>query len=180
MAFVQKTWKARAGTGLNKYSDGLGNTLTLTNTPDTISQAGDSFTATNMNDLESRIATGFSTLPGVKAGTLTIDGQSAPCVYFKSDTAAMLFFGFNNPATQQVSSLTLPAELQGYDTGKTTFGNLKAFITGNAVTNIALKTVITGSGAGTDLAFINAMQMPYNMAYSGCTMFGSIALTYTV
>lgn len=179
MSFVQKTWKARTGTGLNKYSDGHGNTLTLTNTPDSVSQAGDSFTATNMNDLEGRIATGFSSLPGVKTGTLTIGTYTAPCVYLKSPTAAILFFGFNNPNMSSVNKITLPSELQGYNTGTAVFGSLAAFVTGTSVNNIALKTVTSGTGAGTDLAFITAMMMPYSLA-AGSTIFGSIALTYTV
>lgn len=61
MAYQSKTWKNRAGTGLNKYKDSVsGNTLELTNTPDSVTEAGDAFSAANMNDLESRIANGFA------------------------------------------------------------------------------------------------------------------------
>lgn len=61
MAYQAKTWKNRAGTGLNKYKDSVsGNTLELTNTPDSVTEAGDAFSAANMNDLESRIANGFA------------------------------------------------------------------------------------------------------------------------
>ena len=61
MAYQSKTWKNRAGTGLNKYKDSVsGNTLELTNTPDSVTEAGDAFSAANMNDLESRIAAGFA------------------------------------------------------------------------------------------------------------------------
>lgn len=61
MAYQSKTWKNRAGTGLNKYKDSVsGDTLELTNTPDSVTEAGDAFSAANMNDLESRIANGFA------------------------------------------------------------------------------------------------------------------------
>lgn len=61
MAYQAKTWKNRAGTGLNKYKDSVsGNTLELTNTPDSVTEAGDAFSAANMNDLEIRIANGFA------------------------------------------------------------------------------------------------------------------------
>ena len=61
MAYQAKTWKNRAGTGLNKYKDSVsGDTLELINTPDSVTEAGDAFSAANMNDLESRIANGFA------------------------------------------------------------------------------------------------------------------------
>lgn len=61
MAYQSKTWKNRAGTGLNKYKDSItGDTLELINTPDSVTEAGDAFSAANMNDLESRIAAGFA------------------------------------------------------------------------------------------------------------------------
>lgn len=61
MAYQSKTWKNRAGTGLNKYKDSVsGDTLELINTPDSVTEAGDAFSAANMNDLESRIAAGFA------------------------------------------------------------------------------------------------------------------------
>ena len=59
MAYVKKTWKARQGVGLNKYTDSIsGQTFALMNTPDSISQIGDAFTVANMNDLENRIDAG--------------------------------------------------------------------------------------------------------------------------
>lgn len=61
MAYQSKTWKNRAGTGLNKYKDSVsGDTLELINTPDSVTEAGDAFSAANMNDLERRIAAGFA------------------------------------------------------------------------------------------------------------------------
>ena len=54
MAFTKKTWKARTGTGLNKYRIN-GQVVTLANVPDEVVQAGDVATAETMNDLEQRI-----------------------------------------------------------------------------------------------------------------------------
>ncbi|MBS6475390.1 MAG: hypothetical protein KH354_05345, partial [Clostridiales bacterium] len=66
MAYVKKTWKARQGVGLNKYTDSVsGQVFELQNTPDSISQVGDAFTAANMNDLENRIDEGkVDKIPG--------------------------------------------------------------------------------------------------------------------
>lgn len=61
MAFIKKTWKARTGTGLNKYRIN-GQVYTLENVPDEVVQAGDVATADTMNDLESRIKSACTSL----------------------------------------------------------------------------------------------------------------------
>lgn len=61
MAFEKKTWKDR----ITEYptrrvltkSDGTKETVTVSRSEGTVSQEGDAFSAENMNDLESRIAT---------------------------------------------------------------------------------------------------------------------------
>lgn len=58
MAFIKKEWKARKGTGLNKFSIDGNTPVSIVNTPDNISQQGDGFTTDNMNGLEARIADG--------------------------------------------------------------------------------------------------------------------------
>ena len=64
MAFEQKTWVARQGAGLNKYTDvNTGQVFNLMNTPDNVIVQGDAFTAANMNDLEERITEGFAAIP---------------------------------------------------------------------------------------------------------------------
>lgn len=66
-SFTPKTWLARQGTGLNKFR--IGNEVAeITPHPDSITQAGDQFTAANMNDLEQRISSAFG---DVGAGTFT-------------------------------------------------------------------------------------------------------------
>lgn len=55
MAFSRKIWKARTGTGLNKYRIN-GQVVTLENVPDEVVQQGDRADAESMNDLEGRIA----------------------------------------------------------------------------------------------------------------------------
>ena len=50
-------WEAQTGTGLNKFYDSIsGNTLELTQTPDSITQAGTPFSAAWMNALEQWVA----------------------------------------------------------------------------------------------------------------------------
>lgn len=65
MAYSKKTWKGRLGTGLNKYVIGTIDTngkQTITSSPDTITQEGDALSATNLNDLESRIESEFNNI----------------------------------------------------------------------------------------------------------------------
>ncbi len=54
--FQTKQWKARQGTGLNKFSIDGGVPVSLVNKPDQITVPGDAFSEENMNDLEQRIA----------------------------------------------------------------------------------------------------------------------------
>ena len=82
MAFVKRTWLARLGTGLNKFIIGekdAQDKQTLTNSPDSVTQEGDTISAQNLNDLEDRIEAGFNE----KQDTLTfdstpIDGSTNP------------------------------------------------------------------------------------------------------
>ena len=67
MSFKQKTWKDRISEHptrrtLTDVSDNTTKTVNVAREEGTISQEGDAFSAANMNDLESRIAGGFSTL----------------------------------------------------------------------------------------------------------------------
>ena len=67
MSFKQKTWNDRISEHptrrtLTDVSDNTTKTVTVAREEGTISQEGDAFSAANMNDLESRIADGFSTL----------------------------------------------------------------------------------------------------------------------
>lgn len=72
MAFIKRTWLARIGIGLNKFiigdKDGDGK-QTLTNSPDSVSQQGDVISASNLNNLEDRIANAFDE----KQNVLTFD-----------------------------------------------------------------------------------------------------------
>lgn len=81
MAFTKKTWKDR----LTEYptrrrltkSDGTSELVTVSREEGTVSQAGDAFSAANMNDLENRVAAAFA---GVSVGTdttLTKSGEPA-------------------------------------------------------------------------------------------------------
>jgi microcystin-dependent protein len=56
--YEKRNWKARKGTGLNKFtkSEESGNTVVLTNTPDSISEPGTSFVPENMNHMEQGIS----------------------------------------------------------------------------------------------------------------------------
>lgn len=66
MAFSKKTWKDRISQYINRrlLTDSDGNTQQVTVTRDegSVTEAGDAFSASNMNDLEDRIDTAFGAL----------------------------------------------------------------------------------------------------------------------
>ncbi len=78
MAFVKKTWKDRivqyANRRLLTKSGGEVEQVTVTRDEGTISEAGDQFNASNMNDLEQRVEDGFDDL---NAEDLPIESGSA-------------------------------------------------------------------------------------------------------
>jgi len=74
MAFVKKTWKDRISDYPNRriIDDGvITKTVTVSRSEGTVTEAGDSFNASNMNDLEARIEDGFNT-----AGASSLDELS--------------------------------------------------------------------------------------------------------
>lgn len=81
MAFIQKTWKDR----LTEYptrrilskSDGSMELVTVSRSEGTVSQAGDAFSAANMNDLETRIANALNSITISVDTTLTQSGMAA-------------------------------------------------------------------------------------------------------
>jgi len=52
--YEKTNWKARKGTGLNKFTETerAGNTVVLTNTPDSVTEPGTPFSEDNMNHIE--------------------------------------------------------------------------------------------------------------------------------
>lgn len=67
MSFTTKQWKDRISEyptrrTLTDTTSSAVSTVTVAREEGTISQEGDAFSATNMNDLETRISNGFSTL----------------------------------------------------------------------------------------------------------------------
>lgn len=74
MAFVTKTWKDRISQYPNRRtltdSNNVVKVVTVGRDEGTVTEAGDAFNATNMNDLESRIATATTTMTAAEAHTL--------------------------------------------------------------------------------------------------------------
>lgn len=86
MAFEKKNWKNRVAEYINRRvltkTDGSTEIVTVARSEGMISQEGDAFDAANMNNLEERIADGFSECLRIKSfdastGTLvTVSGDS--------------------------------------------------------------------------------------------------------
>lgn len=85
MAYNRRTWLARLGTGLNKFSINGALAVTIVNQPDSVTQQGDALSATNLNDLENRIAGGFTQVESgaIVAGKAQsdIEGNIIPDTY---------------------------------------------------------------------------------------------------
>lgn len=81
MAFQKKIWKARQGTGLNKFSIDGATPVAIVNQPESVTQSGDAFSMENMNDLELRMSSEFENieleLNGIKNDFYFISGGNA-------------------------------------------------------------------------------------------------------
>lgn len=89
MSFKQKTWKDRISEHPTRRTltkeDGTTETVTVTREEGTISQEGDAYSAANMNDLEQRVADGFSTL-----------SQDSVKIATKNTTSDSIAFGIDS------------------------------------------------------------------------------------
>lgn len=84
MAFSKKTWKNRLSEFPSRrkltHSDDTEEYVNVERAEGEVTEAGDSFNAGNMNDLEERIEAGFSDINGLKYEELTTrDGSSEMC-----------------------------------------------------------------------------------------------------
>lgn len=153
MAFSKKTWKDRVSQYINRrlLTDSDGNTQQVTVTRDegSVTEAGDAFSASNMNDLEDRIDTAFGALTAADipydntvSGLTADDVQEAvdELVYKVGDTIDITgsnisgfsfgsgVFGFLNlskPISSDVTSVTINGHVQVFDE------NANAYINSN-------------------------------------------------
>lgn len=95
--YSTKTWKAREGVGLNKFSIDGGTPVELVCTPDQITEQGDSLSALNLNDLENRIAEAINTLPleitNPSNRVLTVTGGDLSSMEAATELAAVYVSG---------------------------------------------------------------------------------------
>ena len=89
MSFTKKTWTDRISEYPTRRTltkeDGTTETVTVTREEGTISQEGDAYSAANMNDLEQRVADGFSTL-----------SQDSVKIATKNTTSDSIAFGIDS------------------------------------------------------------------------------------
>jgi hypothetical protein len=136
MAYTKKTWTARQGTGLNKFSIDGAAPVPLVNIPDNVTQSGDAFSAENMNDLENRIDSSFKNgilMPNFyfcdsqekfEALISTTDWLGYETVYF--DGKEIGATGFIYPLTNS-SGITIPQTvktIKGFNSAKIAFQNV--------------------------------------------------------
>ncbi len=103
MAFKKKTWKDRlvefAGRRTLKRISGSADSqmvVDVSRNEGTVSQAGDAFSAANMNDLEQRIADEFSSINNNLKGFTPIVDSTGRITGYKTQAGADTVFPFRN------------------------------------------------------------------------------------
>ena len=127
MAFVKRTWKDRISEYPNRrtINDGtVTKQVTVARDEGVITEAGDSFSATNMNDLETRIANAVSGGAWTDVtGTLTAGQTSITLSNAAITTSSTIdyhteYFGVNPVAVSvETGKVTLTFEVQDVDIG---------------------------------------------------------------
>ena len=127
MAFVKRTWKDRISEYPNRrtINDGtITKQVTVARDEGTITEVGDSFNATNMNDLETRIANAIGGGAWTDVtGTLTAGQTSIALSNAAITTSSTIdyhteYFGVNPVAVSvETGKVTLTFEVQDVDIG---------------------------------------------------------------
>ena len=119
MAYNRRTWLARLGTGLNKFSIDGATAVTIVNQPDSVTQQGDALSATNLNDLENRIQGGFTQVESgaIVAGKAQsdIEGNSIPDTYATKQELENAIGELGNVWNYLGEFSSLPADPHGGD-----------------------------------------------------------------
>ena len=110
MSFKQKTWKDRISEHptrrtLTDVSNNTTKTFDVAREEGTISQKGDPYSAANMNDLESRIANGFSTL---SQDSLKMSSSNPSSDSIKFGINANGQYGYIKPGASKVTPFRNP------------------------------------------------------------------------
>jgi len=107
--YEKNNWKARQGTGLNKFTETerSENTVVLTNTPDSVSVPGTPFSADNMNHIEQGIFEAHDANQALQAAIKkeTSDRTSALANHDDSNTAHAGIRAIINSLAELASSL---------------------------------------------------------------------------
>ena len=109
MAYSKKTWKARQGLGLNKFSIDGATPVPVVNQPDSVTQQGDALSAGNLNDLEDRIANAFDDVENEKADKTEIENLQSQIDQHEARISNL----------EQVSGEYVTEDLQDYSTIQT-------------------------------------------------------------
>ena len=160
MAYKKHEWKARTGTGLNKFRDQNGNIYEFEAAPDEVTQPGTPFSADWMNEMEEGIAAaGITPLVSNAASGATniVITENAPEAVAANDNYRILF---NNApgagAKLQLGSTGLYPILNNYTGAPIVSGDIPAGYTADIVfdgTNYILLNALVVSGTPTGYAF---------------------------
>ena len=128
MAYSKKTWKARQGLGLNKFSIDGATPVAIINQPDSVTQQGDALSAGNLNNLEDRIAEAFDDVENEKADKSEIEDLQSQINQHEARLSNL----------EQVSGDYVTSDMQDYSTtptGKASYALVESLIGVSRVEN---------------------------------------------
>lgn len=163
MAYKKHEWKARQGTGLNKFRDQDGKLYEFTSVPDSVSQPGTPFSAEWMNEMEEGIAAaGITYLTSTAAtGATSISiTDNAPEAVAKGDHFRIYFPNeVGAGAKLNIGGTGAKSIINNYTASAIALGDIPADYTADIVydgTDYILLNALVVSGSPTGYAFFTA------------------------
>lgn len=163
MAYKKHEWKARQGTGLNKFRDQDGKLYEFTSAPDSVSQPGTPFSADWMNEMEDGIAaagiTYLTSTAASGAASITITDNAPETVakgdhfriYFKNQVGAGAKLNIGGTGAKSI--------INNYTASAIVSGDIPADYTADIVfdgVDYVLLNALVVSGSPTGYAFFTS------------------------
>lgn len=153
MAYNKKTWKARQGLGLNKFSIDGATPVPVINQPDSVTQQGDALSAGNLNDLEQRIADAFYDVEESKADKSTTDALQSQINQHESRLENLEQKAGDYTTVQYRGTNAVP-------TGKAKYGLVKNFVGKSRAWNQLITRTTGVSYSDTPVGWTNIGEIP--------------------
>lgn len=163
MAYKKHEWKARQGTGLNKFRDQDGKLYEFTSAPDSVTQPGTPFSADWMNEMEEGIAAAgitYLTSTAASGATSISITDNAPEAVAKGDHFRVYFPNeVGAEAKLNIGGTGAKSIINNYTASAIALGDIPADYTADIVydgTDYILLNALVVSGSPTGYAFFTA------------------------